>query len=218
MDAFLTKKRKLPAETTRPDGDDEPTDVKLAILASLHPAIDQATLLDVLIAHDGSVSETSAVLKAGIPSRKSNATTSGYQSSLRHFAQSDGAQNDSSPSKKRLLSKKGVTMHLHDPVDVAAHTPCTIVHNFLPADDANDLLKELLEESQSFEKITFKLFENVVSSPHTMGFYVESYDDIEDQKTAYLYNGARLRVGTPRNCPLTMPTHLAMPRVLRVHH
>lgn len=89
-------------------------------------------------------------------------------------------------------------MHLYDPVDVAAHTPCTIVHNFLPADDANALLKELLEESESFEKITFKLFENVVSSPHTMGFYVESNDDIEAQKTAYLYNGARLTVGIPK--------------------
>lgn len=89
-------------------------------------------------------------------------------------------------------------MHLYDPVDVATHTPCTIVHNFLPADDANDLLKELLEESESFEKITFKLFENVVSSPHTMGFYVENNNDIEAQKTAYLYNGARLTVSTPK--------------------
>lgn len=217
MDAFLTKKRKLPAETTRPDDDDEPTDVKLAILASLHPAIDQATLLDVLIAHDGSVSETSAVLKAGTCSRRSNAV-SGYQSSLRHFAQADRAENDSSPPKKKLLSKKGATMHFYDPVDVAAHTPCTIVHNFLPADDANDLLKELLEESNSFEKITFKLFENVVSSPHTMGFYVESYEDIEAQKTAYLYNGARLTVGTPRTTPLGfMHPHLTIPHVLRTY-
>ena len=64
----------------------------------------------------------------------------------------------------------------------------------MPADEANALLEELLEEAKSFEKVTFKLFDNVVSSPHTMGFYVESYDEIRDQKTAYLYNGARLKV------------------------
>ena len=193
MDSFLIKKRKVPPE---PAGDDEPTEVKLAILASLHPGIDQAALLDVLIAHDGSVSETSAVLKAGIPPRKSNGV-SGHQSSLRLFAQTEGDHHEGPPAKKKLLSKKGTTMHLYDPVDVAEHTPCTIIHNFLPAEDANALLEELLEEASSFEKVTFKLFENIVSSSHTMGFYVESYSEMQDQKTAYLYNGARLTVGTP---------------------
>lgn len=191
MDAFLTRKRK--ADSTQDLGDDEPTDVKLAILASLHPNIDQSTLLDVLIAHDGSVSETSAVLKAGTLPRKSSGVFA-KQSSLRHFTQAKVGHHDSPPPKRKLLSKKGTTMHLYDPVDVAEHTPCTIIHNFLPAEDANALLRELLKEAESFEKVTFKLFENVVSSPHTMGFYVESYDEIQDQKTAYLYNGARLRV------------------------
>lgn len=204
MDAFLTKKRK----SNRPaqDHDDEPTDVKLAILASLHSDIDQSALLDVLIAHDGSVSETSAVLKAGIPSRKSNGV-SGHQSSLRHFAQAEGDQHEGPPAKKKLLTKKGTTMHLYDPVDVAEHTPCTIIHNFLPAEDAKALLEELLDEAKSFEKVSFKLFENVVSSPHTMGFYVESCDEIQDQKTAYLYNGSRLAVGTLSFLSLLVPQH-----------
>ena len=198
MDAFLTRKRKV--EPTQDLGNDEPTDVKLAILASLHPNIDQSTLLDVLIAHDGSVTETSAVLKAGISPKKSSGV-SAHQSSLRHFTQADGEHHGSPPAKKRLLSRKGTTMHLYDPIDVAEHTPCTIIHNFLSTEDANALLKELLEEAESFEKVTFKLFENVVSSPHTMGFYVESYDEIQDQKTAYLYNGARLKVGVAPNLP-----------------
>ncbi|SPN99646.1 related to CUE domain protein [Cephalotrichum gorgonifer] len=192
MDTFLTKKRKLPTEgASHPEEDNETTDVKLAILSSLHPDIDQSTLLDVLIAHDGSVAEVSAVLKSGIPQRKSSGP-SGYQSSLRHFAQKGGEHDVSSPSKKKLISKKGTTMYLYDPVDVAEHTPCTIIHNFLPPEDANGLLREMLEESKTFEKITFKLFENVVASPHTSGFYVESYEEIRAQKTAYHYNGARL--------------------------
>lgn len=64
---------------------------------------------------------------------------------------------------------------------------------------ANDLLRELLEESKSFEKITFKLFENVVTSPHTSSFFVESYDQMISQKTDFFYNGARLTVRLPIN-------------------
>lgn len=178
------------------NADDETTDVKLAILSSLHPNLDQEILLDILIAHDGSVSEASYVLKASQPQTKKTNTASSYQASLRQFAVGTAAESGKQPfpAKKKLLSKKGFTMHLYDPVDVAEHTPCTIIHNFLPPDEANDLLKELIRESETFEKISFKLFENVVSSPHTSGFYVESFDEVRAQKTAYLYNGARLSV------------------------
>lgn len=40
----------------------------------------------------------------------------------------------------------------------------------------------MLEESKTFEKITFKLFDNVVSSPHTSSFYVDSHDEMRKQK------------------------------------
>lgn len=193
MKAFLTRtKRKSSPDPTENEGDgEEPTEVKLAILSSLHPQLDQEVLLDVLLAHDGLVSEASASLQTSRPAKKGTGVI-GYQQSLRQFT----AQNDAppSPSKKKLKSKKGSTLHLYDPADVAEHTPCTIIHNFLDPDLANDLLKELLEEAKSFEKSTFKLFDNVVSSPHTSSFFVESYDDIQKQKTDYHYNGARLTV------------------------
>lgn len=193
MDAFLRKaKRKAsPEPALAPDGNDEPTEVKLALLSSLHPAIEQETLLDFLLAHDGSVSQASASLQTSRPKGKASGVV-GYQQSLRHYATpSDGT----SPTKKKVKSKKGSTLHLYDPEDVAEHTPCTIIHNFLPAEEANDLLRELLEESKTFEKISFKMFENIVSSPHTSSFYVESYDDVKKQKTEYHYNGGRLTVG-----------------------
>jgi hypothetical protein len=101
---------------------------------------------------------------------------------------------NNAPTTKKLKSRAGSTLHLYDPEDIAEHTPCTIIHNFLPPRDANRLLEELLEESKTFEKITFQLFENVVSSPHTSSFYVESYDEIQRQKTEYHYNGGRLTV------------------------
>ncbi|ROW09597.1 hypothetical protein VMCG_02550 [Cytospora schulzeri] len=144
--------------------DDESTEVKLAILSSLYPDFSHEALLDVLLEHDGKFAT----------SRPPN---------------DDGAR---SPKKTKLMSRKGATLHLFDPEDIEEHTPCSIIHNFLPSDVANGLLREMLEEAKSFERNTFKLFDNVVSSPHTSSFYVDSFDEIQRQKCEYLYNGTRI--------------------------
>lgn len=183
------------------DIDRDSTDIKLALLASLHPDFDHDTLLDFLIAHDGSVDATTEVLKSASPSagtaaakRKPSVITS--QASLRSFAVSSTTTttdaSSTTPKKPKLLSRKGATLHLYDPSDISAHTPCTVIHNFLPADIANALLVELLEEAKTFGKTTFKLFDNVVSSPHTSSFFVGSDYELAEQKSAYFYNGARL--------------------------
>jgi hypothetical protein len=203
MDAFVSrKKRKI---SSPPPGistedisalgapDDESTDFKLALLSSLHPFLDQQVLLDILLACDGSVEKASASLATpDSPPRKTSAAT-GYQSSLSGFVapKEDG---ESSAKRAKLLSKKGKTLHLFDPADVAAHTPCSIIHNFLPADEANALLEELLLEAPTFERMTFKLFDNVVQSPHTACFYVESSEELMRQKTEYIYNGGLIDV------------------------
>lgn len=210
MDAFVSRKRRKlesreeyreepkPTVSTNDEGkfdDDESTDFKLAILASLHPEASQQALLDVLMAHDGFVEAASQSL-AVAPKRsrpKSPPKIVGYQSSLASFA---GA-TDSSGKPSKLLSKKGKTLHLFSPEDVEAHTPCSIIHNFLPPDEANALLKELLEEAPTFKRDTFKLFDNVVQSPHTSCFYVSSLEEVKAQKTEYVYNGDRLTV-SPR--------------------
>jgi hypothetical protein len=57
---------------------------------------------------------------------------------------------------------------------------------------ANDLLKELLPEAATFSKATFKLFDNVVQSPHTASFYVEDTALRDAQQSSYLYNGSIL--------------------------
>jgi hypothetical protein len=198
MKAFLTRPKRK-ASPPQPDKTEpeEPTEVKLALLSSLHPTFEQEDLLDILLAHDGSVSEASASLKIR-PQVKKGSRVIGYQQSLKQYASpSSSSSLATSPVKKKLKSKKGSTLHLYDPEDVAEHTPCTIIHNFLPPEDANELLKELLEEAKTFEKPPFQLFENVVSSPHTSSFFVESYDEIRRTKTDYHYNGARLTVTPP---------------------
>ncbi|PVH81021.1 hypothetical protein DL98DRAFT_560013 [Cadophora sp. DSE1049] len=205
--------------TTPDDEETESTDFKLALLSSLHPDTDQQLLLDVLLAHDGSVDDASAALTTDSSSPRNNsssnsasastlgtraaatAATTGYQSSLSNFISHSPSKSQSNlkdenlslkGTKAKLLTKHGKTLHLYAPTDVETHTPCSIIHNFLPADEANALLKELLGEAESFERSSFKLFDNVVQSPHTACFYVESLEEVESQKTEYIYNGGKL--------------------------
>lgn len=202
MDAFVIRSSKKRKSSSDPAPvPEESTDVKLAILSSLNPSIDPETLLDILLAHDGDVETTSQILKARLPRKPGSGTAAAAQSSLRSFGVgSDGSA--STPSKRaKILSRKGATLHLYDPIDISEHTPCTIIHNFLPSEEADLLLREMLEESKSFEKITFKLFDNIVSSPHTSGFYVGSYAELQEQKHEYVYNGARMTVDSrPLQC------------------
>ena len=204
MEAFLRGQKRKSDASAAPDvrhtDDGELTEVKLALLASLHPELGQEVLLEALLAHDGFVEAAAASLvdqPPPDPARKTpSATVIGVQSSLRSFAFAPpNSAQQVSPKKPRLLSKKGATLHLYDPHDVAKHTPCSIVHNFLPSELANALLREMLEESKTFEKITFKLFDNVVTSPHTSTFYVETDEELNTQKDEYFYNGAKLTVG-----------------------
>lgn len=202
MDAFLKgRKRKLDTasySTFNDNEDDEPTDVKLAMLSSLHPDFSQEALLEALLAHDGSVKAAAASLTDAFPAPTKKPNLSGVvgsQTSLKLYA-SRVTGDSISPKKTKVLSKKGATLHLYDPDDIAEHTPCSIVPNFLPSEVANDLLREMLDESKSFEKITFKLFDNVVSSPHTSTFYVETDLELHNQKYEYFYNGAKLTVSS----------------------
>lgn len=219
MDAFLIRRKRKSSPqldsiitpedvASRYDGDgEESTDTKLAILSSLHPGIDQETLLDLLLAHDGSVQETSQALKHSQQTKKAGSGVVA-QSSLRTFAVAAASSGpiDGSNKKAKLLSRKGATLHLFDPEDVSEHTPCTLIKNFLPPEDADQLLIELLEESKTFEKITFKLFDNVVSSPHTSSFFVGTSMELDQQKREYVYNGARLTVRPLSNPPKITPS------------
>lgn len=199
MDAFLTRKRLRTNHSPPPqakrihstdhEDEEESTDVKLAILSSLHPEKAQVDLLELLLDCDGSVENVITVLSAaGVsppPSARRRQTIPDIQSALTF------APGDKSPSKAHAqsLTRKGQTLHLYTPKDIADHTPCSIIHNFLPPSLANALLKELLVEAPSYESITFKLFDNVVKSPHTACFYVDNLEELQRQKSEYYYNG-----------------------------
>ncbi|KAK5003475.1 hypothetical protein LTR60_006820, partial [Cryomyces antarcticus] len=170
MDAFVSRKRRRlsPPEDRELDlastTEDDSTDVKLCILASLHPTLDQETLLEALLASDGSVGFATRVLKEGkiasSPHINKRVAGTSYQSSISTFSKKEVSSPDAPASKAaRVLTKKGKTLHLYSPPDVEAHTPCSIIHNFLPLEEANSLLNELLVEAPSFKKETFRLFD-----------------------------------------------------------
>lgn len=214
MDSFISRKRKRLASPSKDqppasqvstsqattlhvrEDEEDSTDLKLAILASLNPLTSNAELLDLLINCGGSVEDASAVLIYGggasmSPRKKS--TPIGLQSSLPFTSSNETSSLKSSKAvNPKPLTKKGKTVHLFTPADIAAHTPCSIIHNFLPAEEASSLLKELLAEVPSFPRATFKLFDNIVQTSHTACFYVNSLEEREKQKSEYLYNGSFL--------------------------
>ena len=206
MDAFVSRKRHRVSPTDGEDGarrandhvpetsstmsrtdEEESTDVKLAILSSLYPGRPQEDLLEVLLGCEGSVEKALELLSSlsKVSPQKRRATTIGLQSSLPY-----GSKKVAGPAQP--LTKKGRTLHLYTPEDIAAHTPCSIVHNFLPSELANALLQEILPEVPSYTSATFKLFDNVVQSPHTAQFYVIDSMALVRQKEDYLYNGSNL--------------------------
>lgn len=210
MDAFLSRKRrKISSEVEGSDDpsrttvsginhDDQSTDEKLAILSSIFETIHHDRLLETLIDCNGSTEAAiDRLLNNGLastpPSRPSVAR--GIQLSLdfsgKHSKTDPDTPTVHKPAKK-LLTKKGRTLYLYSPVDIARNTPCSIIHNFLPTDLANELLHELLPETTSYGSATFRLFDNVVKSPHTASFYVDSLADAQYQKSSYLYNGSTL--------------------------
>ncbi|KAI4906419.1 hypothetical protein J4E90_010638 [Alternaria incomplexa] len=203
MDAFVSRKRKwdegpsksVASTSTRPseakDPEEESTDFKLALLASLHPTVDEGTLLEALLAAEGAVEQASECLsrpQVASPRKRPASSTVGYQSSLSAYriAPANGALT------KKPLVRKGKTLSLYSPEDIEAHTPCSIIHNFLPVEQADALLSQLLDASSTYDRYEFKLFDRVVVSPHTYSFYVNSLEEAERQKTEYIYNGGQI--------------------------
>ena len=205
MEAFVSRKRRQVSSTSEPSrtlstgstsisGEDDSTDLKLAVLASRFPDVDQTALFDLLITAHGSVDNVINLLSdqpptSPTPPRKGTSRVIGCQTSLSQYSIQDPLKLS---KRLRPLTRKGQTLHLYSPTDIAAHTPCSIIHNFLPPSVADALLRELLLEVPTFGKQTFKLFDNVVSSPHTASFYVDSLEEAQRQETEYLYNGSYL--------------------------
>lgn len=212
MDAFVSRKRrKIPSKdesskknrspaATTPNAhhEDQSTDEKLAILSSIFETTHPDELLEALVDCNGSTEAAIDQLlhRSSVKSPPPKVSVPhGIQSSLDFRGKGSSTESDHLVARKpakKLLTKKGKTLYLYSPTDIANNTPCSIIHNFLPADLANELLHELLPETTSFGSATFRLFDNIVQSPHTASFYVDSLAEAQYQKSSYLYNGSTL--------------------------
>ncbi|KAI7970031.1 hypothetical protein EIK77_000435 [Talaromyces pinophilus] len=195
LEREAVKPEYLPAQEHKKDDkaqhDDEPTELKLARLISLFPDIDEAVLLDVLVSYEGCVEAASACLDARRDSKRETSTSiPGIQTSLLSTFQSTTSKTSTASSGwSKPLTKRGKTLHLYSPEDITKHTPCSIIHNFLPSEEANALLTELLEEAKTFQPDTFQLFDKTVISPHTSKLYVSTDYELRQQTEQYVYNG-----------------------------
>ncbi|KAF1810770.1 GRF zinc finger domain-containing protein [Eremomyces bilateralis CBS 781.70] len=198
MEHFILRKRRRTSPIqyeNKTTEEEESTDFKLAILCSQYPELDESALLETLLACEGSVEAASEALEHGdtFRSPKKRDGSRAIQSSLSSFGMQTTSAGLSATHAKKKLTRKGRTLHLYAPADIEAHTPCSIIHNFLPTEEADALLKELLQEAVSYQSEVFKLFDNVVQSPHTNCFYVDSLEEAQRQKTEYTYNGSRVK-------------------------
>ena len=187
MEAFVTKKRQR-RHSPPPAEEEDSTELKLAILASLHPSLSQDILLDALLSSDGDISLASAGISGATssPPPLKRHKSIGVQSSLASTFELPSAD----ATQIRPLTKKGQTLHLFSPLDVESHTPCSIIHNFLPSAQADSLLRELLAESPGFSRASFQMFERTVTSPHSFAFYVD--DPAAHNANYYSYNGQKM--------------------------
>ncbi|KAE8353360.1 hypothetical protein BDV28DRAFT_133329 [Aspergillus coremiiformis] len=202
MDRFITRKRprpsspapQAPSSSESPLPDEDSTDVKLALLGSLFPEVPQEVLLDVLVSCSGSVKAAASTMSitAQAPPTKKRAAPRvpavQRQTSLASLVLKPDSGKES-PIRRKPLTKRGRTLHLFSPEDVAAHTPCTIIHNFLPTEQANALLLELLEESKYFSRYQFQLFDRTVESPHSASIYISTPEEYRQHTSEYTYGG-----------------------------
>ncbi|KAF3927843.1 hypothetical protein ABW20_dc0103025 [Dactylellina cionopaga] len=180
------------------EDEEESTDFKLALLASLQPTLPPETLLDLLLTCNGSVEDASKLAsskKTSSPSSKKQASTVTTQSSLSTYL---SPQETASNGLTRKIPfplpaiPKFKTLHLTTPSQVPFYAPATLHPSFLPTHLANQLLSECLVEVPSFGKYEFRLFERNVSSPHTAAFYVKNDKMAEKHRGSYMYNGSYL--------------------------
>ncbi|KAL2871900.1 putative CUE domain protein [Aspergillus lucknowensis] len=210
---------RAPVPVGASDDDDASTDIKLAQLVSLFVDTPQDTLLDILVSCGGSVETAITTLtteqkkQRSLGNAKRTRTTatataassaSAIQTSLASHVLAPGGINkdgDSNPApKRRNPVQKGKTLYLYSPEDVATHTSCTIIHNFLPAEQANALLLELLDESRHFSRYQLQIFERTVESPHSTCVYVSTPEEQAERLNDYSYGGSyhtNIRQATP---------------------
>jgi len=163
------------------------TDLSLAMLASIAPDMTFEGLLELLVSADGDIERAKRLL--GKQGEKCS-----VQPSLKRYVDGEWKHKNANLD----MNKDGV-LHLYEPEQIAAISPCTLLLNIFQKPLARSLALELLDQSKSWTSNTFRLFDRTVTSPHRTCFYVLNNDE-QTKHGDFTYNGSRLedvRLFTP---------------------
>lgn len=115
------------------------------------------------------------------PSKKPRSTTTNPINLMDILKQAPTAP-PSKPSPLRPLT-------LGTPALVAQHVPCTMHLSVLPPELACSLFYKMIDESSTWSKNKWWLFDRVVESPHLTSFYARKGEENRIEEAKYWYNG-----------------------------
>lgn len=185
------------------------TDSKIEKLSLIYPSIEKSTLLELLLACNGSQKGTENLINESLPPsqqpKRRKAEGPLYQSSLSSIILSDNDQQNS--VKRRHLNSDYATtktmkrtssraLLLYQPEDVKRHLhPYVSLHRpFLSPDLSNRLLQHLCKNIKPQLKANeFYLFGQLCKSEHELGMFSRSNDPEAEN---LIYNGKNVSTKT----------------------
>ena len=87
-------------------------------------------------------------------------------------------------------------MEIVHPEEVGRYLPCSLFHNVLPSQNANELLHFLLNDAKQWKPHSWYLYERRVESKHTSTLFFDSNEDTNDP-IEFWYNGSQVNQGRP---------------------
>ncbi len=166
-------------------------------LGDAYPHIERATLLELLVACDGSKTATEHMIDESLPAtstlKKRKADKPRYQSSLSSLLPK--RLKTPSPAAATPVSggrNVGKVIRLYHPDDVRAHLhPYVSLHrSFLPHQLSNDLLQDLVDNTHKFSPHEFYLFGQPCKADHATGVFMR--DKVSEISPDYVYNGVKV--------------------------
>lgn len=145
------------------------TDRKIEVLKKEYPGIEEETLLELLIACDGSAEATMSMINDSFPTiQRKRKVGALYQTSITSLIAPVSKQK-----KLKVLSgrKKVITLNTADEVEQHLAPYVSFHKSFLPTDLADRTLGYLVTQTDKVSPNEFYLFDNLCKANHSLGFF-----------------------------------------------
>ncbi|KAG5437035.1 hypothetical protein PCANB_001311 [Pneumocystis canis] len=189
--------------------DNNDTEMKLSLLISVFPDNSPEMLLEKLVENDGSVEDTLNICLNSCFENKKTSKRLKKQKKIDEFIEkheykrkcallNKESSKVSWPIKmkwdnsiKTLKREKACVLHLYLSEQIAKLTPCTLISNVLPCNLANSLLLKMIEESKTWRRNEFRLFERNIVSPCKSCYYFY-FDENDPLEQKFFHNGSEI--------------------------